>query len=52
MKLIDKLKNIDKPSLHILKDGYDNTIAEFWNNFILPLLPDKNVVILIYKKCF
>lgn len=49
MKLIDKLKNIDKPSLHVLKDGHDDTIAEFWNNFILPLLPDKNVVIGIYE---
>lgn len=48
MTLTEKLKNIDKPALPLVKTGSDATIAEFWDNFVLPLLPDKDVVISIY----
>lgn len=48
MTLTEKLKNIDKPPLPLVKTGSDETIEGFWNNFVLPLLPDKDVSISIY----
>lgn len=41
MTLIDKLSSIDSPSLTPLKSGSDKTIGDFWNDFVVPLLPDK-----------
>ena len=49
MNLIDKLKTMDKPEILSLKSGFDVTIADFWNSFVKPMLPDKNVVIKIYE---
>lgn len=49
MNLIEKLKTIDKPLLPFLKKGYSKTIAEFWDDFVAPLLPDKEIVISMYE---
>ena len=44
MKLIDKLKNINKLKIKVLESGSRKTMEEFWNKFLLPLLPDEDIV--------
>ncbi len=49
MNLVDKLKSISTPAIPTINNGKDDTVADFWKNFIAPLLPDKNTVIGIYN---
>ena len=49
MNLTEKLKSIDKPSLQPLKEGSNKTIKDFWDTFIDPLLPKKEIVISFYE---
>lgn len=49
MNLTDKLSTLNKPDLPILKSGKNDKISDFWNDFIVPLLPDKNVVVEMYQ---
>lgn len=44
MKLIDKLNNINKLKIKALETGSCKTMEEFWNEFVVPLLPDKDIV--------
>ena len=44
MKLIDKLNNINKLKIKALESGSCKTMEEFWNEFIVPLLPDEDIV--------
>lgn len=47
--LINKLGTIHTPKIPMLIDGYASTIENFWNSFILPKLPDSNVVLAWHK---
>lgn len=44
MPLRAKLNNITSPALTGWTNGTDNTIADFWNNFVEPRLPNSVIV--------
>lgn len=46
MRLKDKLLSLDQPKIGT---GYSETIEDFWESFIKPLLPDKSVCIRWFK---
>ena len=48
MTLQDKLKNIANPKLPTWNDGSAGTIKDFWDTFVEPKLPDKDIVIKWY----
>src|SRR5690554_5306452 len=45
MSLEFKLRNIKVNRIPELRDGHSNTIELFWEDFIKPLLPDKDCVL-------
>ncbi len=45
MTLISKLNTISKPRMNRLQDGEVQTIDEFWEQFIEPNLPEKEIVL-------
>lgn len=49
MSLSTKLLTLNVPALPKIKTGNDDTIAEFWNDFVVPLLPPKQAVIDMYR---
>ena len=50
--LIDKLRDISNPKMPSWKDGSAVTIKEFWDSFVEPRLPDKDIVIKWYQIIF
>ena len=44
MTLEEKLANINTPAIEELPNGHDNTINDFFNNFVLPRLPKREIV--------
>lgn len=49
MNLIKKLESIALPYIDKLKCGSSETIAEFWNEFVQPNLPNESVIIEWHK---
>ena len=49
MTLSKKLETINNPRIPGVVSGYSETIKDFWDDFIQPLLPDKKVVIRFYE---
>lgn len=49
VSLSNKLQTLNNPALPQLKTGSDDTIAEFWDDFVAPLLPPKQAVIGMYQ---
>lgn len=49
MTLSKKLATINNPNIPGVVSGYSETIKDFWDDFIQPLLPDKKVVINFYE---
>ena len=49
MTLSDKLLTLNQPALPQIKTGSNDTIAEFWDDFVAPLLPPKQAVIDMYN---
>ncbi len=50
--LKDKLMDISNPKIPSWSDGSAVTIKEFWNSFVEPRLPDKDIVIKWYQIIF
>ena len=49
MTLIEKLEDIKQPPISKLQFGVAKTLQEFWETFIKPRLPDKEVVLKWHK---
>ena len=45
MTLLEKLNTINVPRVAPLQDGKAITVEEFWDSFIVPHLPPKDVVL-------
>lgn len=44
MTLDEKIYSINNPKVTMFKDGYSDTIDDFFNNFIKPRLPNENII--------
>lgn len=45
MTLTEKLKTISKPPIKPLGSGFCETLQNFWDSFIFPRLPEKNIML-------
>lgn len=44
MDLKTKLQTLNIPQIQPIKSGFNKTIEEFWNEFVLPMLPSKEIM--------